>query len=567
VIDLFSRDDRTGFGIAVALETERIPHRRLNDPTQARGRVLVVARPDAPATLRAGPSGRALLAIGHGGPAVEALFDAPPASSDREVTGPTSLSLEAPVWPARARAIAASVGTTHLRLPSCTVRLFDPPAGTSILATAVTERGETPAVVARGDVCWVLADLGAALAKLLDESYRHPPAPTHPFPRPALAAYYRAPEWLRGIVQRRAYRRLEASLAVETCPSTYPVDPSGWLVLELLKALLARSAGPLVRLARWPAPFRAAATITHDVEPSRFAYRTGLRRLVDRANDLGYRRTFGIVARPASRHLSDRAALADADVVCHGLEHRGETLASDTLDAVVEGMTTARQSVRATTGRPVRGFRSPRLDRSPVLVAAVERAGFEFDSSYPDVDRESLAGFGGGVRLNLPYRPPVSEDGRVRASRCLEVPVSAPDCVQPLFAGERVEALRRAVFEKIEFVRASEGAYVAIVHPGVFGRRDSDRRLDHLVFVRDALRVPDVWLTSLEEMVDWWRRRERVAVEVDGTEAIVTNRGTETACGLRLEHDGSGSLALPPLAAGERVTVALASPALAAHGG
>jgi hypothetical protein len=66
----------------------------------------------------------------------------------------------------------------------------------------------------------------------------------------------------------------------------------------------------------------------------------------------------------------------------------------------------------------VLGYRSPRLDRSPDLAWALDRAGFRYDSSYPDVDRENMANFGRGVRLNVPFRPLIDDgNGGLRPSR------------------------------------------------------------------------------------------------------------------------------------------------------
>src|SRR5262249_9363685 len=157
-----------------------------------------------------------------------------------------------------------------------------------------------------------------------------------------------------------------------------------------LQALVRRVAGGLVRLARWPAPYGAAAVLTHDLEPTAFAYTAGLDELLRRAGETGHPATFGVVAAPAARHLNANrpAALPTPAVLCHGLEHRGETLAGAPAD-VVAGLRAARARLEATLSRPVAGFRSPRLDRSAVLARALDQAGFLYDSSWPDVDRET----------------------------------------------------------------------------------------------------------------------------------------------------------------------------------
>src|SRR5206468_2675059 len=121
---------------------------------------------------------------------------------------------------------------------------------------------------------------------------------------------------------------LQGELARRPMSSDYPVDVTGWLLLELLKQLVRTAAGGLVRLARWPSPHAAAATLTHDLEPTRFAYTKGLETLVTEIGRHGHPPTFGVVAGAAARHLTRKGAdlLRGTDVLCHGLEHRGETL-------------------------------------------------------------------------------------------------------------------------------------------------------------------------------------------------------------------------------------------------
>ena len=139
----------------------------------------------------------------------------------------------------------------------------------------------------------------------------------------------------------------------------------------------------------------------------------------------------------------------------------------------------ARTRLERRLGRPVTGYRSPRLDRSPDLAWALDHTGFAFDSSYPDVDRENLAHFGAGVRLNLPYRPAVADKaGGIRPSRCLELPLTAPDCIQPLFAGESVETLTLSL--EGDGVRVANGGPIPITGVRVIVERDGS---EHVIAV------------------------------------------------------------------------------------
>lgn len=564
MIDVLADDGRSAFGIAAVLDAERVPWRRIHRVEDFDARALIVAVAELPAG--AADALRRLPAVVLGAPrGLPAERFGGGAAAVTE--GPLAIALEGAVLPAATREHAARLGVRELRLPRAPLAVPAGPVPGTVLAHARRPDGAPqPAIVATGAAVWALADLGAALTDLLDEGYRPAAAdPARPIPAAVLAAYYRAPEALRRLAQRRAYRGLLRTLApLGPRASAYPVDASGWLLVETLLALVRRAAGGLVRLARWPAPWGAAAALTHDVEPSRFAYRRGLPRLLERVAASGHPATFGIVARPAARHLRADVvrALAAHDVVCHGLEHRGETVVG-TRDDVRRGLETARREVERTLGRPVAGFRSPRLDRSPDLREALDAVGFAFDSSWPDVDRENLAGYGTGVRLNLPFRPPVAGDaGAPRPSRCLELPVSAPDCIQPLFAGESTWALRRAVRAKLAFLRETGGLYVGIVHAGVFGAADADRREAHLRFVVRQARRGGFWLASLAEVARWWQARERVALAVRDGRVTVTNGSDVPLRALRVvvEHgDATRVVAVPPLAPGDAVTLPMAA--------
>jgi len=560
VIDLVARDDRAGWGVACALDVERIPYRRLLRAADFDARLLVVATPDAGPDVVALARRVPTLVVG-GGDVARALFDVDAGA----VIGPLTIPLAEPIWPAGTADVARRFGADGMRFPSATACV---PRGATgrVLASRLDADGvRRPAVVASGRAHWCLADVGALLADLADERW-HPAAAVattgRVMPRALLALYYRMPDAVRRTLQRRVYARLGARLG-HGPSSAYPVDAAGWLLLEFVKALVHSAGGGLVRLARWPAPYASAAALTHDVEPSRFAYTRGIARLLDRVERGATPATIALVARPAAATAPGiRARLARHDVACHGLEHRGETLARGRA-----GLDAARRGVAAVVGRTPDGFRSPRLDRSPALLRDLDAAGFRWDSSYPDVDRENARTFGAGVRLNVPFRPPIDEaGGRVRPSRCLELPVSAPDCIQPLFAGESVRALADAVRQKTAFTRATGGLYVGIVHAGVFGPRDAARRSAHLGVVRRRLQAGDVWRASLDAVAAWWSARERVAVAVLADRVDVRNDGAAAVAGLRLVlgvGDDETTVALPSLPPGATTTVPLDGPAAA----
>ena len=299
--------------------------------------------------------------------------------------------------------------------------------------------------------------------------------------------------------------------------------------------------------------------LTHDLEPRRYAYTDGLVRLLELVERRGYPSAFGVVANAAARYMHDaqRAALAGHAVFCHGLDHRGEQVWGR--ERVTRTVRQARATLAEQLGRPVAGYRSPRLDRSPDLDWALDAAGFSYGSSHPDVDRENLEHYGSGVRLNLPYRPLLEDAGQWRLSRCLELPLTAPDCIQPLFSGDTVAQLRAAVEQKAAFIRASGGLYVALVHAGVFGPHDAAQREAHVDVVAGQLRHPQMWLTTPERVVEWWTAREQLHLELRGTNVVLAvndGAGAVTGAVVMVERDGRATpVALPTLAPGETVLV------------
>lgn len=567
MIDVLAHDgqsaarERATLGLLAILELEKIPYRRVASPDDTSASVLLVAgelEPHEVAPVERLPS----LVLGGGARFVQQVFGA--SAVDTTDAG-CAIGLDQPLWPSATIDVVRAHGKRELRLPFAPrCETTDVAKGTVLASFA--KPAHVPAVARRNRCIWSAVDFGTVFARLTDEHdgvtrQRPANAPWHATARKlAEVVYYAAPDALRGWVQRRTYATLDHKLAaLGDRASEYPIDATGHLVVEAVKHLLKLAAGSLVRVARWPAPYQAAASLTHDVEPRRFAYTRGMERLLDAIETTGHPATLGLVAGPATRYLREDAIrrLVPRRVLCHGLEHRGEQVWGKHRVAVT--LEKARVRLERKLGRAVVGYRSPRLDRSPDLAWALDRAGFRYDSSYPDVDRENMANFGRGVRLNVPYRPLIDDgDGRLRPSRCLELPLTAPDCIQPLFAGESHERLRQTIESKAAYVAATGGMYVALVHGGVFDERDADLRMEHLEFVYHQLRRADVWLAGMEDIADWWCRREALKLSVKNSAIHVTNTGTQPIAGARVvvERDGGECvLNVPPLPAGAQIAL------------
>lgn len=578
MISLFGRDEYALLGLATLLDIERIPYRRIASLAQHDQPLLVVSGGDLSARESAQIADLRALVLDGGTEFAQRVFGAAEAVA---TDGPVMLPLGEPMWPADVVALAAQFNKATLRIPrarACRARSISrgkllarlvvcgEPAfdrRPSLRSHVDTPFMSLPAVAQRADCVWSTIDLGTAFANLLTEQYLPGPprmgtsAVTARIRGAVEAAYYVAPHAIRAALQRASYAMLERRRRqLGERASEYPIDASGWLLVELVKALIKRAAGFLVRIGRWPSGYQAAAVLTHDLEPRRYAYEEGLQRLLQRVSTHEHRSAIGVVTAAARRYLNGKetAQLAPYEVFCHGLSHRGEQVWGR--ERVVRDVRRARAGLGRHLKRHVNGYRSPRLDRSPDLAWALDRAGFTYDSSYPDVDRENLEHYGRGVRINLPYRPLIEESGGCwRTSGCLELPLTAPDCIQPLFQGSDTVALRTAVEQKAAYVRATGGLHVALVHAGVFGRDDAAQREAHLDFVYGQLNRAGTWFTGIEHVVDWWRRREGIRIDTDGTNVTVTNHGPLPIEGAELvveRADAVQVVQLPWLDAGER---------------
>ncbi len=567
MIDLLAHDELAALGLQAILDLEKIPYRRVLAPEEASASLLVVTgdalTPTEIAVIERMPS----LVLGGGDLFARQVFGA---TAPRAEFGSCTVALDQPIWPAAVADIVRLHGKRVMRLPAVPFCEAAELTKGTVLATMTALRPGAPvarpAIARRNRCIWSLLDLGTAFANLMNEDdgvVRKAPT-TSPWYATARKAaevvYYAAPDALRGWVQRRTYATLEQRLAaLGDRASEYPIDATGYFLVELVKQLVRLASGSLVRVARWPAPYQAAASLTHDVEPRRYAYTRGMDRLLETIEATGHPATLGLVAGATTRHLRDDVVrrLAPRRVLCHGLEHRGEQVWGRT--RVATTLERARVKLERKLGRTVLGYRSPRLDRSPDLAWALDRAGFRYDSSYPDVDRENMANFGRGVRLNVPFRPLIDDGASgLRPSRCLELPLTAPDCIQPLFAGESPERLRQTVETKAAFLAATGGLYVALVHGGVFDEHDADLRTAHLEFVYRQLRRADVWLAGMEDIADWWCRREALKLSVKASAVHVTNTGSQPISGARIviERDGTECvLNVPPLPPGAQIAL------------
>jgi hypothetical protein len=69
-----------------------------------------------------------------------------------------------------------------------------------------------------------------------------------------------------------------------------------------------------------------------------------------------------------------------------------------------------------------------------------------------------------------------------------------------------------------------------------------------------------VWLAGMEDIADWWCRREALKISVRASAVHVANTGTQPIAGARvvIERDGGEHvLTVPPLPAGAQIALVL----------
>jgi len=343
----------------------------------------------------------------------------------------------------------------------------------------------------RGNV-FLPFDPNQAIAAVLSEQYRRagrssPAAVARAF---AAGAYYR----VRPVVPRKlqiAARRIFVRAQARAVFPAWPIEPSLHdlydILLRLFTGFVQR---PLPYLAPWPAPYKWALVLTHDVET--YEGYLELDRLRRIEVELGFRSAWNFV--PRRYEVDDRVVrelnAEGHEVGVHGLYHDGRDLASQKLlETRLPEMHAFAQRWNAV------GFRSPALRRSAELMPLL---GFEYDSSYPDTDPHGPDG--GGCCSWLPF---MIED-------LVELPVTLPQD-HTIFEILRIDS--SAWHEKTRYLRDRGGMALLLTHPDYM--LDTERLRAYDEFLRTFATDGTVWKALPREVSAWWRRRSASRLVLD----------------------------------------------------
>jgi hypothetical protein len=328
--------------------------------------------------------------------------------------------------------------------------------------------------------------LGEAHDNLVSERWR---AGTRPrgLSSGQLNAYYR----LKRLIPRRAQLMARRALVRRQGLPDFPAWPLEESLTQLLR-FYARSlllAGGRRELAFdwfWPASYRAALILTHDVESAE-----GLRlaiELADLEEERGLRSSFNIVARwyPIDEGILHELRGRGFELGVHGVYHDRSMFASRTafesqLPIVIE-MATRIGAV---------GFRSPATHRIFEWLADLPLV---YDSSVPHSD--PFEPIPGGCCSLWPFF----------IGNVVELPYTLPqDHTLFTLLGHRSTSLWQDQVERIERLH---GLVELLTHPDPGYLGDRSKRALYVEFLEAIRERQGLWKPLPREVAEWWRQRD-----------------------------------------------------------
>ncbi len=270
-----------------------------------------------------------------------------------------------------------------------------------------------------------------------------------------------------------------------------------------LASIVTVSKTRIPRIGFWKKGKKFALAVTHDVETRR-GLLDGSQQLLRVEEDLQVRSTWNVVTNRYQLTRQNLSPLAKAgEIGAHDTDHDGRLIFLP-VDARIRRLKSCRETLEKLTGTKVKGFRAPLLQHDKGLVAAVGKAGYQFDSSVPSwelLSPTSLRSHGLGTVF------PLDIEGVV------EMPVSLPQDHQLL----RVRGLAPAeagdtLIRVSRWVRELGGLCTLLIHPDYdFGMEDHGTEYSRILrsFRDDSY----CEILTLGEAADWWSLRSSAQLE------------------------------------------------------
>jgi hypothetical protein len=302
-----------------------------------------------------------------------------------------------------------------------------------------------------------------------------------------LSIYYRVKRFIPRRAQLLARRALVRRQGLPDFPG-WPLEES----LERLLRFYARClllAGGRSELAFdwfWPAPYRAALILTHDIESAE-----GLNlaiELADLEEERGFRSSFNIVARwyPIDEGILHELLERGFELGVHGVYHDGSMFASRT---AFESQLPIVREMAARVGAA--GFRSPATHRIFEWLADLPLA---YDCSVPHSD---------------PYEP-------IPGGCCSLWPFFIGDVVELPYTLPQDHTLftlltHRSIAvwqEQLERIERLHGLAQLVTHPDPGYLGDRSKRALYVEFLDTIRERPELWKPLPREVAKWWCQRD-----------------------------------------------------------
>jgi peptidoglycan/xylan/chitin deacetylase (PgdA/CDA1 family) len=267
----------------------------------------------------------------------------------------------------------------------------------------------------------------------------------------------------------------------------------------------------------WPAPYRAAAIVTIDVdgespmawhnrgrdvallaelEQRRFGPRVGVWRLLDLLDEFGAKASFfvpGMIAE-AYPFVMPGIAARGHEIGLHGWHHEKVDELDRAQNAAVLDRCIA--LFEAQLGRRPEGYRSPSWEITPEFHALLRERGFRFDASLQGFDHP----YGYGGVTEIPGTWLVEDTIYFRFTG------GPRDRTHPA----NPDAVLASWIEEFEGMREFGGLFTLTIHPWVSGRAQRIRLLRRLFAHMRA--ASDVWWTTAGEIARWHEASPNAAI-------------------------------------------------------
>ncbi len=311
---------------------------------------------------------------------------------------------------------------------------------------------------------------------------------------PVQMAYYKISPFIRKYIKKLFFNKMLTFRKRYT--TNFPLDTTGYTLINLLIETIKKRYGDIKKSPKWPNKYTTAFSFTFDIEPSPYIKKS-LPLFLEFIYKNNIPATFSITSDGTKYLTPFREALSKFEIISHNKNHSGITPYLN-YKRMVNILKTSKDELEQSFSKPVIGYRSPRLSRSRQLFTALEETGYKFSSTLIDVDYERPQTFGSGISFNYPFFHP--------SLSLLEIPITAPDGIFPLYLGYTENEMYQMYKKKISFINEIGGIYVSIIHPEFLYGEDITRRFALLKFIYNNIQgKKNIWIADLEEIYKWWK--------------------------------------------------------------